>query len=52
MRLGLVLIASFALNGCAVVALPFRVAADVVDVVPVVGAIVAAPLETTADIID
>lgn len=37
---------------CAVAALPFRVAADVADVVPVVGGIVAAPLEATADVID
>ena len=40
------------LTGCAVVALPFRVTGDVLDVVPVVGPIAAAPFKATADVID
>jgi hypothetical protein len=40
------------LSGCAVVALPFRVTGDVLDVVPVVGPIAAAPFKATADVID
>lgn len=40
------------LPGCAVVALPFRVTGDVLDVVPVVGPIAAAPFKATADVID
>ena len=39
-------------GGCTVVALPFRVAADVVSVVPVVGPLAAAPLEAVGDVID
>lgn len=41
-----------ALGGCAVVALPLRVTASVVEVVPVVGDIVAAPVDAVADVID
>ena len=41
-----------ALAGCAVVAAPFRVTADVVRIVPVAGDIVAAPLDVTGDVID
>ncbi|MEM6678427.1 MAG: DUF6726 family protein [Pseudomonadota bacterium] len=40
------------LSGCAVAALPFRVTADVVRVVPVAGDIVAAPLDGAGDVID
>jgi hypothetical protein len=40
------------LSGCAVVALPFRVTGDVLDVVPVVGPIAAAPFKAAADVID
>ena len=40
------------LQGCSVIALPLHVAADVIDVVPVVGGVVAAPVEAVADIID
>lgn len=51
-RLPVLLLSLVALNGCAVVALPFRVAADVVDIVPVVGPVVAAPFEAAAEVID
>lgn len=40
------------LPGCAVVALPFRVTGDVLDVVPVIGPIAAAPFHATAAVID
>lgn len=40
------------LGGCGVVALPFRATSAVVKVVPVVGDVVAAPLDVTADAID
>jgi hypothetical protein len=40
------------LAGCGVVALPFRATSAVVQVVPVAGGVVAAPLDATADVID
>jgi hypothetical protein len=40
------------LSGCGAVALPFRVAADVVSVVPVAGDVVAVPLDAAGDAID
>ncbi len=40
------------LTGCGVVALPFRVTGDVLDVVPVLGPIAAAPFNAAADVID
>lgn len=40
------------LAGCGVVALPFRATSAVVKIVPVVGDVVAAPLDVTADAID
>lgn len=41
-----------ALSGCGLVALPFRVTADVARIVPVAGDIVAAPLDAIGDAID
>ena len=41
----LVLLAGVGLAGCGAVALPFRVTADVARVVPVVGDVVAPPLD-------
>ena len=41
-----------ALSGCGLVALPFRVTADVARIVPVAGDVVAAPLDATGDAID
>jgi hypothetical protein len=52
MRIMLVLLGCFALSGCGVVALPCRVGAAVVDVVPVVGHPAATPLDACADAID
>lgn len=40
------------LPGCAVVALPFQLTGDVLEIVPVVGPIAAAPFKATADVID
>jgi Family of unknown function (DUF6726) len=40
------------LGGCAVVAAPFHVAADVVRVVPVVGDAIAVPFDAVGDVID
>ena len=51
-RLALLLFASLALAGCAVAALPCRVTADVVNVIPVAGAVAAAPFDACAGIID
>lgn len=47
-----ILVSLFALGGCSLVALPLRVTADVARVVPVVGDVVAAPVDAAADIID
>jgi hypothetical protein len=48
----LALLLALSLGGCGVVAAPFRVTADVVQVVPVAGDVVAAPLDATGDVID
>ena len=48
----LVLASPPSLAGCGVVALPFRATSAVVKIVPVVGDVVAAPLDVTADAID
>ena len=52
MRLLLILLGCFALTGCGVVALPCRVGAAVVDVVPVIGHPAATPLDACANAID
>lgn len=49
--LGMLLICA-SLAGCGAVALPFRVTADVAQIVPVAGDVVAAPLNATGDAID
>ncbi|HEY0207273.1 MAG TPA: DUF6726 family protein [Acetobacteraceae bacterium] len=41
-----------ALSGCGVVALPFRAAGDVIEVVPVVGKPIGAPIHAVGDAID
>ena len=43
---------SLLLQGCGAVALPFRVTADVVKVVPLAGKVVAVPFDTVGDTID
>ena len=48
----LILAAGASLAGCGVVAAPVRATSSVVSVVPVAGAIVAAPLDVTANTID
>ena len=40
------------LAGCGAAALPFRVSADVVRVVPVAGDVAAVPLDATGEVID
>jgi len=52
MRLALLLLAGFALSGCGVVALPFRVTGDVISVVPVIGKPIGAPIHAVGDVID
>lgn len=52
MRFLAVAITLLILPGCAVVALPFRVTGEVLDVVPVVGPIAAAPFKAAGDVID
>ena len=52
MRFILMLLACIDLSGCGAVALPFRVTADVARIVPVVGDVVAAPLDAVGDAID
>lgn len=52
MRWIVCLTALLCLGGCGLVALPFRVAGDVVRVVPVVGDPVGAPIHAIGDAID
>lgn len=40
------------LSGCGLVALPFRVTADVARIVPVIGDPIAAPFDAVGDAID
>jgi len=51
-HLALLLCSILALCGCSVAALPCRVTADVVSVVPVAGAVAAAPFDACAGVID
>ena len=51
-RLAALLFTSLILAGCAVGALPCRVTADVVNVIPVAGSVAAAPFDACAGIID
>jgi hypothetical protein len=51
-RLCLLTTACLALSGCGLVALPFRVAGDVVQVVPVVGKPLGEPIHGIGDAID
>lgn len=53
MRLATLLLAScLLLSGCGLVALPFRVAGDVISVVPVVGKPIGKPIHAIGDVID
>lgn len=40
------------LSGCGLVALPFRVAGDIIQVVPVIGRPIGAPIHAIGDVID
>ena len=44
--------ALLSLGGCGLVALPFRAAGDVIQVVPVIGKPIAAPIHAVGDAID
>ena len=44
--------ALLSLGGCGLVALPFRVAGDVIQVVPVIGKPIGAPIHAVGDAID
>ncbi|HMR32883.1 MAG TPA: hypothetical protein PKA13_16380 [Geminicoccaceae bacterium] len=50
--LAVAMLVVLSLPGCAVVALPFRVTGEVLDVVPVVGPVAAAPFKVAGDVID
>jgi hypothetical protein len=52
MRAALLLFACLALAGCGLVALPFRVTGDVIQVIPVVGKPIGAPIHAVGDAID
>lgn len=52
MRLIPLLLACLMVSGCGLVALPFRVAGDVISVVPVIGKPIGAPIHAVGDIID
>ncbi len=52
MRLAPLLLACLALSGCGLVALPFRVAGDVIAVVPIIGKPLGAPIHAIGDVID
>lgn len=52
MRPILLLLVCASLSGCGAAALPFRVTADVVRVVPVAGDVVAVPFDAVGDTID
>ncbi|MEN0072758.1 MAG: DUF6726 family protein [Paracraurococcus sp.] len=52
MRLALLLLAALSLSGCGLVALPFRVTGDVIQVVPVIGKPLGAPVHAIGDAID
>jgi hypothetical protein len=52
MRIALLLLSCLTLGACSVVALPFKVVGDVVDVIPVVGGIAAAPFKAVGAAID
>ena len=44
--------ALLSLSGCGLVALPFRAAGDVIEVVPVIGKPIGAPIHAVGDAID
>jgi len=52
MRLAWCLLGLLLLSGCGLVALPFRVTGDVVQVVPVVGKPIGKPIHAVGDAID
>lgn len=48
----MLVLALLALGGCGLVALPFRAAGDVIQVVPVIGKPLGAPVHAVGDVID
>jgi hypothetical protein len=51
-KLILTLACCFLLSGCGLVALPFRATGDVIQVVPVIGKPIGAPIHAVGDAID
>jgi len=45
-------VAILALGGCGLVALPFRAAGDVIQVVPIIGKPIGKPIHAVGDVID
>jgi hypothetical protein len=52
MRVALLLLGCLALNACGVAALPFRVAGDVIDIVPIIGSPISGALHGVGNVID
>jgi hypothetical protein len=48
----LLLACCLALSGCGLVALPFRVTGDVIQVVPLIGKPIGEPIHAVGDVID
>jgi hypothetical protein len=48
----LLLTALLNLAGCGLIALPFRAAGDVIEIVPVIGKPIGAPIHAVGDVID
>lgn len=52
MRTALLLLSCLVLSGCGLVALPFRVTGDVIQVIPLVGKPIGKPIHAVGDVID
>jgi hypothetical protein len=52
MRVTMLLLCCLALAACSVVALPFRVAGDVISIVPIVGKPIGGAIRGVGDVID
>ncbi len=52
MRVALFVLLGLSLAGCGLVALPFRVTGDVIQVVPIIGKPIGKPIHAVGDVID
>ncbi len=52
MRVALLVLLGLSLSGCGLVALPFRVTGDVIQVVPIIGKPIGKPIHAVGDVID